>query len=333
MGRSWMRAEGVFNQPRNGWPADVAFTSNRINLEHQKGLSGQIALRVVSRQHWSIELGSQRTTVQQQISGDARPSTHQNPPEPANNFESFLSRLREDDLARMRRSYLQLLITEPDPIQAYGQQLFARIAVPNWSVEWNLPRWLGDALGLSEAQQRQLVAATVFGLGYVRLHDDRRDGEAASGSGEISRRLELLLKQAAESELRALLGEHRWFWEQYQRDLGHWHQASRNAQLLTNVFEVNPGSLIQLGDIGAPLLIVCAAGYALQTGKQSLELLTTPVRHYLAAVVLYDHLKDWQEDLAAGRPNLFITAMLGATAGDKDPEEIRAALYQAWLQS
>ncbi|MFN2147450.1 MAG: hypothetical protein ACK2T2_03600 [Anaerolineales bacterium] len=34
------------------------------------------------------------------------------------------------------------------------------------------------------------------------------------------------------------------------------------------------------------------------------------MRHYLAAAVLYDHLKDWKADATANRPNAFIQWML-----------------------
>jgi hypothetical protein len=65
--------------------------------------------------------------------------------------------LRINDISRMRAAYRALLVPESKNVRACGMALFERIATGNWSVEWNLPRWLGSSLGLGELEQQGLT--------------------------------------------------------------------------------------------------------------------------------------------------------------------------------
>jgi hypothetical protein len=233
---------------------------------------------------------------------------------------------------RMSRRYEQLFASEAEAVRTYGKQLFQRIASPNWSVEWNLPLWLGDRYGLTEIQQWHLVTANVFGLGYVRLHDDRRDGEAHEGDASSASSVETRLFQAAQEELRRLLGADGGFWETFNTLMDRWRAAGESRYGKLNVLTMPPDQRDQLADIGAPLLISCAACVTLQPEAHDLDTLTAPVRHYLTAAVLFDHLKDWQADLSARRVNLFIRTMLDHRVDTLDQEATQRAIYGSLIR-
>lgn len=244
-------------------------------------------------------------------------------------LEAGLAPLREDDIARMDVQFQNLLTHSTPSIKAHGEALFRRIATANWSVEWNLPRWLNRVCALSDTQLKHLVAANVYGLGYVRLLDDRHDGEIPSQENEAIRSLEAILFQAALSEFQQLLGDNAHFWEFFEVTLARWHQAEGLLPHNLNVLEMTRVQIASLADVGAPLSIACAAGRLLDPASPALAVLTDPVRHYLIAAVLYDHLKDWPEDLASARPNHFVLAMLDTPAEALAPAAVRLKLYAA----
>lgn len=239
--------------------------------------------------------------------------------------------LRIHDISRMRAAYRALLVPESKNVRACGMALFERIATGNWSVEWNLPRWLGSSLGLGEFEQQGLIAANVFGLGYIRLHDDQMDGEGLISEPEITRALERALLQAAEGELRQLAGERPAFWNQYTAIMKRW-KAALDMVAGINVLQMEPSQLNQLGDIGAPLYLCGAACAALRPQTVSLEAILRPIQHYLVAAVLYDHMKDWKSDLENERANVFIQAMDSSASVRSLRPHSRHEVYAAILE-
>jgi hypothetical protein len=214
----------------------------------------------------------------------------------------------EADLDFVRAHMENLYDPEDGQLIDCTQRLIDRISHSNWSVEWNLPRWLGSAFKIPEGGQRELVLANALGLGYVRLCDDRVDGEIPEKQLINSRRLERLLLTEARKTLEDLIDRHSSFWMHYDDYLRRWHSTTLPVKPIT---ELNRSDLDQVADAGAPLYIVCAAVHTLAPSRPHLEALIRPVRHYLFAAVLYDHLKDWRSDLEAGRSNLFTYTILG----------------------
>jgi len=276
----------------------------------------------------SRELSQPDTVVPAQLIGKNELPTLPRNPSTSPAARPQLAPIRVDDLERMRQEFQDLLKTEVGDVRELGQELFQRIAIVNWSVEWNLPRWLA-AESLTESQKRRLVVANVFGLGYVRLHDDRHDGEQTSWGRAAELRLEELLLEAARIEYRQLLGDSAWFWEQFDRHMLRWQQTIRSSSSWISGFNLDSISPTRLSDIGAPLLISCGAACMLAGNTSRLPAFEAPVRQYLAAAVLFDHLSDWQEDLAANRPNIFLEAMLAPYSGERDAASMLPAMYLA----
>ncbi len=243
-----------------------------------------------------------------------------------------LSPLEEQDIVEMRSRFERLLALESCGIHTAGQKLFDRIADAHWSVEWNLPRWLGAVCGLTQAQQCSLLAVNIFGLGFVRVFDDRCDGEAQVGDEEAVRRLESLLYNAAITELTSLLGDDQGFWSQFDGLMQMWHRTDESILAGLDVLRMDPAEQIRLVDIGAPLFITPIACIALQNVPRDLEGLQAPIRHYLIGAVLYDHFKDWQVDLHTNRINLFVEAMLDSAPVGRDQKLIKSRIHQAFLE-
>jgi hypothetical protein len=233
------------------------------------------------------------------------------------NTSPQLASIFNADIAQVR-SRMEKLINHADAqLKDCSQRLIDRIAHPNWSVEWNLPRWLGSRFEIPESEQSKLVLANAFGLGHVRLRDDRVDSEIPKRQLETSQHLERLLIAEARKTLECLIDNHSSFWTYYDDYLRRWHTATLPMKAVTT-FTIS--DLEEVANAGAPLYIVCAAVNTLSPSSPSLEVLLHPVRSYLSAAVLYDHLKDWRSDLEAGRPNLFVYTMLGEVkAGDMNP--------------
>lgn len=240
--------------------------------------------------------------------------------------------LREGDVAYMRARYLQVLSIKSESVREAGRRLFHQVANQHWSVEWNLPRWLGGEVGLSEKQQSALLAVNVFGLGYARMFDDRQDGEAWLVDVKQARSLEIALLQAAQSELHQLVGENPDFWDPHNAIMERWHGAGEIKEASVPVLEMGSDQLAQIADMGAPLMITAAACTVLQSQTFMLEELQKPIRHYLIAAVLYDHLKDWQMDLEAGRHNLFVHAITGSAPYSDEQVDVRFDVYRALIE-
>ena len=177
------------------------------------------------------------------------------------------------------------------------------------------------------------MAVNVFGLGYIRMHDDRRDGEIHLADEVTARALETLLFEAAWGELHRLVGEDPSFWHAFEAIMVRWEQAAIDPAPEISVRSMSPAELNRLADVGAPLLITCAACGALRPGTPEHDAIEKPVRHYLSAAVLYDHMKDWKDDLAAGRPNLFVAAMFDDQPETQDHDTIRQRIQRGLIQT
>ena len=175
-------------------------------------------------------------------------------------------------------------------------------------LEWSLPGWLGDALGLAAASIADLTLANVYGLAYVRLQDDLIDGEIAEPERRAALLLSTLLYQKWLLIYTGLFAGDSPFWACFERDMAQWIDATlrSNRDPARAFSEFEEVDLHGLGERGAPLKI-CAAGVCLLTGRAELiPQLEAILDHLLIGAVLLDHAQDWGGDLAAGRYNAFV---------------------------
>lgn len=221
---------------------------------------------------------------------------------------STLSLLSESDLQAVREAYLSALAPQPDVLRNAGQQLLARMAPANWTLEWGLPLWLGCAFDLDPASARTMAVCNVFGLGYVRLQDDLLDESWEPGTKATKRCLGNLLYRQAMQRYARLFSQHTRFWDYLDQYMAQWLQATiqSNQPAKTDFHAFDDDDFALLAARGAPLKIGCAGVCLLAAQPAALPTLTQALEYWLTASVLLDHVHDWEADLAADRYNTFV---------------------------
>jgi len=216
---------------------------------------------------------------------------------------------RPADVRRARLAVAQLLSQEPPAHRDAGLAYFNALTGANWTVEWQLPRWLAESVGLPETVQQRLVAVNALGLTALRLLDDLADGDLPASP--FHRTFADRCQAAAENLLGDLIEPGSDFWDQYRSILAGWKRRQAEGGFQIPDLPPNAGSDPSLA--GAPLYLSAAAVCAI-AGRRDLYLpMRSALADYLTAAVLIDHFKDWQQDLSAGRSNLFVDRLLPGT--------------------
>ncbi len=187
-------------------------------------------------------------------------------------------------------------------------RLWQRLDPSHWMLEWHLPVWLGDALGLEREVSSELVMSNVLGLASIRLEDDLADDEIDTADIPAARTLSGALYEAALDVYRHRFSSSSPFWPR----LATWMNEWRSADAVWTPGSI--GTLDQRGipapaDLarrGAPLKISAFAVCLIARKIPLFELVDACLDHALAAMVMYDHLCDWPDDLEAGRWNAFV---------------------------
>ena len=216
-----------------------------------------------------------------------------------------MKRLLELDTAALAAEYEERARAVcPDHI-SLALRVLDRLEPCRWKLEWHLPSWLGVDTGLEPAIARQLALTNVLGLASLRLRDDLRDGELNSDDRLEAPVVSAALYGAAIDELQALFPQPSELWRELALRMAEWREA----------VEVDPSSRHRadgddvdrhLARRGAPLKVSALAVCLLAEQQEIYEKLAICLDHVLVALVLYDHLWDWDEDLAAGRWNAFV---------------------------
>lgn len=213
------------------------------------------------------------------------------------------------DIERFFSAYrAQVSESCPDGL-SLGLRLWPRLDPQRWSLEWHLPVWLGDPLGLPRDVSNEIVMSNVLGLAAVRLLDDLADGDAEPADRAAATCLADALYAAALAPYSRLLADHPSFWSRLDAWMAEW----RSSTLGGHGREACEGQSRRedLASRGAPLKI-SALGICILAGREAdFGRVGACLDHALTAMVLYDHACDWEEDLAAGRWNAFVAAAAG----------------------
>lgn len=225
-------------------------------------------------------------------------------------------------------------------------RLLARLPPERWMLEWHLPWWLGHALGLDRGLAREIVLSNLLGLGSIRLQDDLADGEVAAKDMVATNTLSAALYEAALEPYRSRFPPESEFWAHLETCMAEWRSATGEGA-------ASGGSGAASGDVasdsigasgdpeaavgrrlearGAPLKI-SAFAICLSTGR--IDLYPTVDRcldDTLEALVLYDHLADWEADLDAGRWNAFIADLSDGRQVPAERARHRRAVFVALM--
>ena len=190
-----------------------------------------------------------------------------------------------------------------------------RVRPPNWTLEWYLPWWLGQAFGLPSETSHRIVTSNVLGLVAVRLEDDANDGEMGVGELEAARRVSARLFAAATDLYRPLFGPGSPFWAELDATLSTWRSSAARS----------------LATRGAPLNVGARAICLLADRAASVPVVEACLDHALTALALYDDLCDWETDLAAGRWNAFVASLTDAPQTAANRSRNRAAVLLALM--
>ena len=224
------------------------------------------------------------------------------------------------DLAATVAAYRAAAERAGPDASALAGPLWDRLDSDRWTLEWQLPLWLGGAFGLDPRVARRLATGDVLGLASIRLADDLADGEVPAGDVAAARRLASALYDAALVPYRELLAGDSPFWSQLDGWMAAWRLATDRAAL----GPAGRGLSGQLAARGAPLRIPALAVCLLTEREPAFDTLERCLDHALRAMVRYDHACDWREDLAAGRWNAFAN-------GERDPRRLEADLLSGGL--
>lgn len=176
--------------------------------------------------------------------------------------------------------------------------LLRRLSPDQWGIEWFLPAWLGEAFGLEPGVVRDLVVGNLLGLAAVRTFDDLADDDVPPADRDAARDLADDLLAEALRPYRTWFEAGSPFWSRLDAWLAEWRGTVAGE----------PRTDQRLAARGAPLKAAAYAACLLGGRTGDFPALERCLDRGLTARVLYDHVVDWEDDLAAGRWNAFVAA-------------------------
>jgi hypothetical protein len=236
-------------------------------------------------------------------------------------------------LASVRASYFALLQALPSPLGDLGRALLTRITPEQWTLEWALPYWLGQALDFPSDLSTNVVLGNLLGLAYIRMQDDLIDGEIPSENRLPAALLAHQFYREATLQYHELFSGDSAFWDYFRLWLDQWVSATLRSNTAGPLpwSDYTEQDYVRLAERGAPLKICCAAACLLANRRDAIANLSTALDFTLVGMVLLDHFHDWGQDLDAGRYNTFVAycsdlPQLPANRAENS-ERVRERLY------
>jgi hypothetical protein len=191
-----------------------------------------------------------------------------------------------------------------------------------WTLEWYLPWWLGRAFGLDPVVAAEIVLSNVLGLVSIRLQDDLLDGDIAAADVRGATRVGATLFDEAVAVYRDRFDGASPFWPFLERTMAEWRRSSAG---------VGPQRWADLPRRGAPLKVAGFATCLLADRADRWELVERCLDHALAALVRYDQVCDWEDDLRADRWNAFVAAVSPLPQSPANRDRNRSTVLAALL--
>ena len=192
---------------------------------------------------------------------------------------------------------------------ALALRVLERLDPARWPLEWHLPWWLGRELALQPDIARDLVVSNILGLAAIRLRDDLRDGDLKGTDEHAASLVSAALYEAAVQTYRSLFEPTSELWAELALRMAEWQSACDDGTAPPDLDADADGLTHFLARRGAPLKISAFAVCLLAGRTDVYGRVARYLDHVLAAMVLFDHVCDWQDDVAAGRWNAFVAAV------------------------
>lgn len=174
-----------------------------------------------------------------------------------------------------------------------------RVGPDRYALEWNLPGWIGNSFRVQPSICARFTVANVIGLAALRLRDDIEDGDVDAQEVPAASLLSDGLLDASLSLYRELFPPTSPLWPRLTGWLSAWQAATREA--------ASSEHADRLATRAEPMKI-SAYGLCLLAERSPLfPTIEACLDLTLEAMVLFDHLCDWQEDIEANRWNAFVT--------------------------
>jgi hypothetical protein len=222
------------------------------------------------------------------------------------------------DVNAIRAAVHDRIAALPERDRALAVATLERVSTPNWTLEWRLPWWLGEAFAVPSPIARAAVLSNVLGLVAVRLHDDAADGELGGPSPAAARRVAEALLEAAIELYRPLLPPESVFWRDLRRFLAAWRATTADRR-----------GRPSLAARGAPLKAGARAMTLLGGRPEAWPVVERCLDAALTALALSDDATDWERDLEGGRRNAFVEAVGGASRAPRDRARTRTRVLLA----
>lgn len=218
----------------------------------------------------------------------------------------------------------------------FAMRMLSRVDPERWSLEWHLPWWLGNAFGLDPRISTEFVVTNVLGLASLRLQDDLVDGDVDPRDRSSAPAMRAALYDASVAPYHSRFPAASPFWEQLALRMAEWKgaiedngQPQRGGRHVVGVADQDD-LYRHLAVRGAPLKISAFAVCLLTQRSATFAVVERCLDHALTAMVLYDHVCDWDEDLAAGRWNAFVAAS-GTSQRAEDRQRSRSTMLATMM--
>src|SRR5258706_4689336 len=109
-----------------------------------------------------------------------------------------------------------------------AMRLLDGLDTKRWRLEWHLPLWVGNALGLDRRVATEIAVSNVLGLASLRLRDDLVDGDVEGGDVAGAPALIATLYEASIEPYRSRFPPASRFWKQLDRWMAEWKAATED---------------------------------------------------------------------------------------------------------
>lgn len=240
------------------------------------------------------------------------------------------TRAIQPDLAWMHEQCLAYCDQLPEALMKLAHRYLERLSSEKAQLEWCLPLWLAQSLGVSRDVARTMGVTNVLGMIYVRIQNDVMDGDVASEDVANLLTLSSLLYTRCLRLFTTVFAAESPFWGYLQACLQEWAAAiawERQGHYQRLARYTEEEILWVTAGKGAPEKICCAGLAILADREGAIPHLAKALDLRSTIAQLFDDFCDWREDWQRGRYNIFLSMVLTENSSTQPTSMSLAQLY------